>query len=136
MKRFPLIAGTGLLFACSGITEPVCACSPPGGGTAVITGTVRSPAMAPVPGAAVTVRLMKDETCEDAAQTLVHVVQTDAAGRFRHRESWSGGRKCFRVWAEPPQGSALARSDSQFVRINFLDTGVSPDSVELTFQLR
>lgn len=136
MKRFPLITGTMLLLACSGITEPICACSPPGGGTAVITGTVRSPALAPVAGAAVQVRLMNNETCTEPQGTVVHAVQTDGAGRFRHTESWSGGRKCFRVWAEPPQGSALARSDSQFVRVDFLDTGVSPDSVDLALQLR
>jgi len=135
MKRFPLIAGTALIVACGGITEPLCGCSPPGGGAAVITGTVRSPALAPVAGAVVQVRLMKDETCEDVAQTLVHTAQTDAVGRFRQVQSWTGGRKCFRVWAEPPQGSALARSDSQFVRVDFFDV-VRPDSVELAFHLR
>jgi hypothetical protein len=135
MKRFPLIAGTGLFIACSGITEPVCGCSPfvP---TAKITGTVRSPAMAPVAGAAVQVRLMKNEACEDTAQTLVETVSTDAAGRFQHWASFSGGRRCFRVWAEPPQGSALVRSDSQFIRVSFTATGATPDSVDLTFQLR
>jgi hypothetical protein len=136
MKRLPLITGTMLLLACSGITDPVCACSPPGGGTAVITGTVRSPAMAPVPGARVRVWLLQDNTCEEPARTVVSTVQTDAAGGFRHTESWSGGRKCFRVSAEPPQGSALAPSESQLVRVDFLDTGVTPDSVAVTLQLR
>lgn len=136
MKRFPLFVGTALLVACTAITEPGCACSPPGGGTGVITGTVTSPAMAPVAGAAVQVRLMHDETCTDPQATVVRTVQTNVSGRFRHTESWSGGRKCFRVWAEAPQGSTLARSDSQFVRVDFLDAGVTPDSVELTFQLR
>jgi hypothetical protein len=43
---------------------------------------------------------------------------------------------CYRVWAEPPQGSALARSDSQFVRVQFTETHATPDSVDLAFQLR
>jgi hypothetical protein len=136
MKRFPLFVGTGLLVACSGITEPICACSPPEGPPAVITGTVRSPALAPVPGAAVQVRLMNGETCEDLAQTLVRTVQTDGAGRFRHTERRSGGGMCYRVWAEPPQGSALVRSDSQFVRVHFTDVRATPDSVDLALQLR
>jgi hypothetical protein len=134
MKRFSLFVGSGLLVAC-GITEPICACSPPESPAAVITGTVSSPALAPVPGAAVQVRLMTNEACEDAAQTFVREVQTDAAGRFRHTEHGSGGR-CYRVWAEPPQGSALVRSDSQFVRVHFTDTRATPDSVDLAFQLR
>jgi hypothetical protein len=134
MKRFPLFVGTGLLVAC-GITEPICACSPPEG-RVLITGTVSSPAMAPVPGAAVQVRLMNAQTCEDVAPTLVREVQTDAAGRFRHTESSGGGPMCYRVWAEPPQGSALARSDSQFVRVTVTGFTASPDSVDLTFQLR
>jgi hypothetical protein len=79
---------------------------------------------------------MNDQTCTELPTVVVGAVQTGETGRFRHTTSWSGGRKCFRVWAEPPQGSALARSDSQFVRVDFLDTGASPDSVELTFQLR
>jgi hypothetical protein len=106
MKRLSLIAGTAVLFAC-GITEPGCACSPPES-RVLITGTVSSPAMAPVPGAAVQVRLMNGQTCEDIAVTIVHEVQTDAAGRFRHTGRAGDGRMCYRVWAEPPQGSALA----------------------------
>lgn len=92
--------------------------------------------MAPVPGAAVQVWMLQDHTCEELPRTIVSTVQTDAAGGFRHTESWGGGRKCFRVSAEPPQGSALARSESQLVRVTFTDYSASPDSVDLAFQLR
>jgi hypothetical protein len=136
MKRFPLFVGTGLLVACSGITDTACACSPFEGPLVLITGTVRSPALAPVPGAAVQVRPMNPVTCEAVEPTLVRVVQTDAAGRFRHGENESNRSMCYRVWAEPPQGSALARSDSQFVRVQFTDTLATPDRVDLAFQLR
>jgi hypothetical protein len=136
MKRVPFFVGAGLLVACSGITDPVCACSPFEGPLVKITGTVRSPALAPVAGAAVQVRLMKPVTCEAVEPTLVRVVQTDAAGRFRHGENASNRDMCYRVWAEPPQGSVLARSDSQFVRVHFTETHATPDSVDLAFQLR
>ena len=134
MRRYAFFAAAALLFACSGITEPLCACSPPGSGTAVITGIVTDAAMAPVGSATVKLRVVK-ENCEEPDTTITTAVQSGATGRFRHSMSWSGGRKCFRLWAEPPQGSALAASDSQFVRIDFQD-GAVPDSVELVFQLR
>jgi hypothetical protein len=135
MKRFPFFVGTGLLVACSGITDTACACSPyeP---SMLITGTVKSPAMAPVPGGVVKVRLMQGESCELVEPAVIRVMETDAAGRFRHRESGNGGRSCFRVLAEPPQGSALAPSDTQFVRVTFMDNRASPDSLDLILQLR
>jgi hypothetical protein len=133
MKRFSFFAALGLL-ACGGITEPVCACSPPEDPRAVITGLVTTGAQEPVPGARVKVQLM-DEPCTPLPVLLVDTVQAGANGRFRHTESWSGGRKCFRVWAEPPQGSPLAASDSQFVRIGFLQAP-RPDSVEVALRLR
>ena len=134
-NRYSLFAGVALLVACGGITEPICACSPPGGGTAVITGTVVDPAAAPVEGATVRIRVVHDETCAEPDSSITRAAQTDAAGRFRHAESWGGGRKCFRVWAETPQGSASTASESQFVRIDFLAT-VVPDSVDLLIHLR
>ena len=135
MKRAIFFAALGLLFACGPITDPVCACSPPGGGEAVITGTVLDPADAPVGGATVTVRLLGDGSCGEVPVTVTRTTQSGADGRFRHREAWSGGRKCFRVRAEPPQGSALAPSEGEDVRIDFLDT-VTPDSVHLILRLR
>lgn len=133
MKRYRLLAALALLLSCEPIT--VCACSPPGGGTAVITGTVLDPAENPVQGAAVWMRLMQDVSCEEVTPTITSSVASGAAGRFRHTTSWSGGRKCFRFWAEPPQGSTLAASEGQLIRIDFLDT-VTPDSVEITLRLR
>jgi hypothetical protein len=130
-----VLTALGLLLTSSCITEPLCACSPPGGGTAVITGTVGDPRSAPVEGASIRIRVVHDGTCEEPSYTVTRAVASDAAGRFRHTESWSGGRKCFRVWAEPPQGSALSASEPQNVRIDFLDA-VIPDSVDLRITLR
>jgi hypothetical protein len=136
MKPLRIAAAAVLLFACDTITEPtLCACSPPGGGTAVITGTVLDPATSPVVGATVQLRVMNDESCEEPPATLGGGVASGAGGRFRHTASWSGGRKCFRVWAEPPQGSTFSASESQFVRIDYGLT-VTPDSVELALRLR
>ena len=134
-NRYSLFAGVALLVACSGITEPLCSCSPPGGGEALITGTVVNPAATPVEGATVRVRVVHDDTCAEPDSSVTRAVQTDAAGRFRHVEAWDGGRKCFRVWGEPPQGSASSASESQFVRIDFRDT-VVPDSIDLLIHLR
>jgi hypothetical protein len=135
MKRYTPFAVLALLFACTSVTEPLCACQPPGGGTAVVTGTVFDPTSAPVEGATVTVRLVKDLTCEEVEPTITGHVQSTTAGRFRATQSWAGGRKCFRVWAEPPLGSGLAPSERQYVRIDYLDRPV-PDSVDLVLRLR
>ena len=135
MKRFRIAAAVVLLVACEAITEPICACSPPGGGEAVITGIVTDPATNPVVGATVLVRVMENETCQEPAATITRTATSAAAGRFRHIESWSGGRKCFRLWAEPPQGSTLSASESQLVQINYGMT-VVPDSVDVTLRLR
>lgn len=135
MRRYVPAAAAALLFACTGITEPICACSPPGGGEAVIGGIVTDPARAPVAGAAVRIRIMHDDTCAEPDTTLTRVAHADAEGRFRHVEAWSGGKKCFRVWAEPPQGAALSASEGELVRIEFRNV-VVPDSVELHLRLR
>ena len=135
MSRYTLFPALALLVACGALVDPVCGCSPPGGGTAVIRGLVKSPAEAPVPGATVQVRLMTDLSCVEPAVTITRSAQTDAAGEFRHSEGWSGGRKCFRVWATPPAGSPLSSSASELVRIDFLD-GPDPDTTELVLQLR
>ena len=135
MKRFRTAAALALLVACDTITEPLCACSPPGGGTSVITGTVMDPASNPVAGSTVQVRVMQNESCEEMGTTITRAATSGADGRFRHTESWSGGRKCFRVWAEPSQGSGLSASESQLVRIDFGDT-VTPDSIDVTLRLR
>jgi hypothetical protein len=135
MKGYYVGALVLLLLACDGITEPLCGCSPPGGGAAVIAGVVTDPELAPVAGAVVRVRVVQNESCEEPDSTITRAAQAGADGRFRHVEDWSGGRKCFRVWAEPPQGSPLSESASQLVRIDYLDV-VRPDSVELSLQLR
>ena len=135
MKRFRIAAAVALLVACDPITEPLCACSPPGGGTAVITGSVTDAAANPVVGAIVQVRLMNNATCDEMPVTVTRTATSGTAGRFRHTESWSGGDKCFRLWAEPPQGSSLSASESRLVRIDFGMT-VSPDSVDVALQLR
>lgn len=135
-KRSSLLAVAAVVVACGTVTEPVCACSPAGGGTAVIVGVVTDASAAPVAGARVRLRLRQDESCAEAAQAPEGAPShTGADGRFRHTASWSGGRKCFRLWAEPPQGSGLAASDSQDVRVDFGAT-VRPDSVELLLKLR
>jgi hypothetical protein len=61
---------------------------------------------------------------------------TDATGRFRLTVAWSGGDKCFRVWASPPSGTSFAPSDTQVINIDFRGFSAVPDSVELTLRLR
>jgi hypothetical protein len=135
MKTILCLGVFALLVACDGLVQPVCACSPPGGGTAVITGTVVDAAALPVVGAPVRLRVLHGDTCTLPDSTLTYTVETGADGRFRHSTSWAGGRKCFGLHAEPPAGSAASASEMQAVRIDFLDT-VVPDSVELLLTLR
>jgi hypothetical protein len=134
MKHSCLAALPLLLLASSCITEPICACSPVGGGDAIITGYVTNPEMQAVENATVNVRLLMDN-CSVPDTLIVRTSRTGPTGRFRHKESWAGGYKCFRVWAEPPPGSALVASDGENVRIEYLRE-VFPDSIELHLQLR
>jgi hypothetical protein len=137
MKPYHVVAAAFLLVACQSIMgEELCGCSPPEGGSAVIAGTVTSPAAVPEEGAEVRVRLMANTTCAEVEPTIVRTATTDAGGRFRHVEAWSGGSKCFQVWAEPPQGSPLAASERHLVRIEFGPGQVQPDSTALDLQLR
>lgn len=135
MKRFT-VAAVIVLVACGGtVVGPVCACSPPGGGTAVITGVVSDASAVPVAGARVHVRVAEDGTCVEPATSLTWTVETDGDGGYRHQLGWSGGEKCFRVWAAPPPGSPLADSESEHVRIDFRN-GAEPVTVELDLVLR
>jgi hypothetical protein len=117
------------------LTEPSCGCSPPGGGTAVITGRVAAPSATPIAGARVVFQLLHDGTCAEPG-VITGFVVSEASGRYRHTASWSGGSKCFRLWAEPPTATAWAASDSQVVHVDYGLTGAVPDSIELNFQLR
>ena len=137
MKPYRIVAAAALLVACQNIVgEELCGCSVPGPGRAVIAGAVTDPAAAPAEGAEVRVRLMADATCAEVQPTVVRTATTDAAGRFHHVEAWTGGSKCFQVWAEPAQGSPLAASERHLVRIDFGPSPAGPDSTALDLQLR
>lgn len=125
-----------VLLASGACMEPVCGCSPLGRGTAVITGTVTDPSVAPVEHARVMFKLLFEGTCAGTGP-ITGWVQSTASGRFRHTASWAGGTKAFCLWAEPPVGRTWATSDSQVVHVNYNGlSGAVPDSVELAFQLR
>jgi hypothetical protein len=125
-------AAVVVLVACKGIVDPLCGCSMPAP-ESVIRGTVTDPSDAPVSGATVQVRVMVDGTCAEPGTTVIRTSTSDAEGRFRHAEAWTGGvEKCFSVRAEAPAGSALAASESVLVRLGF----DKPDSVAVALQLR
>lgn len=125
------------LLACSVITEPVCGCSPPGGGTVVVTGVVSAPDEAAVPGARVYMSVLNDGTCAEVPVTMTRSAEAGEGGRYRLTNSWGRAPdKCFRVWAEAPQGSALAPSEPRLLRVNFGLDAVVPDSVAIDFRLR
>ncbi|CAN5811547.1 hypothetical protein BH23GEM8_BH23GEM8_09170 [soil metagenome] len=75
------------------------------------------------------------DNCTVPDSVIMRTTRTGPNGRFRHMESWDGGYKCFRVWAEPPAGSDQGASAGENVRIEFRRE-VFPDSIELRLQLR
>ena len=137
---FRMAALAVALTACDSIigVRPVCACSPPGGGTAIIAGQVVTAADAPAAGAVVTWEVLNNAPCQNTASpsAMKAVVTASADGRFRHPTAWSGGNKCFRVFARA-QGAApgSASSDTHVVNIDFGLQGAVPDSVELLIRL-
>jgi hypothetical protein len=138
LKRSRLAAAAMLLFACGTITEPICGCSPLPPGTGVLAGRVTDPAATSVRDATVRVRVLNDETCAELPPPagVLLSTPTDGAGRFRALVAWDGPvRKCFQLWAEPPQGSTLAPSDSPRVRLD-LRAAAPLDSVEVVLRLR
>jgi hypothetical protein len=135
--RFAPFALCALLLACSGVTEPICACSPPGGGAAVITGVVTAPDAAPVAGARVLLRLLNDGSCAEMPTTMTWSAETAASGVYRLNAGWSGGpEKCFHIWAEAPTDSPLSAAEGRTLRIDFGRIGVVPDTIEIDFRLR
>ena len=135
MKRVTFLFSAVAVFACGTIVEPVCGCSPPGGGEAVITGMVLDAASVPVAGAPVRLKLLQDESCAEVSFDQTGTVTSGADGGFRHTAAWSGGRKCFRIWADPPPASAAAPSEPRLLRIDY-GMGAEPDSTHLVLQLR
>lgn len=126
----------GLVVAAqSCITESSCGCSPAPDGTVVFVGVVRDPSAVPQEGAKVRVQEASGTACStfDSFNTFA---LTASNGRFRHVVGGYAGFKCYRLWAELPTGSTLMPSDSQVVHVEFRYGGASPDSVELTLQLR
>ena len=101
----------------------------------VLAGIVTTPSAALVGGATVRVRVLDEVSCAPPAGVLMST-RTGDAGRFREVIAWSGpARQCFQVWAEPPQGSTLAASDSPKVRLD-LRASAPLDSVEVVLRLR
>lgn len=137
-KRSPLLTVAAAVVACGTITEPVCGCSPGPPGTGVLAGIVTAPPEAPVAGATVRVRVLADETCAvlPPPSGVLLSTRTGDDGRFREQIAWaSPTRKCFQMWAEPPQGSTLAASDSPRVRLE-PRAAAPPDSVHVALRLR
>jgi hypothetical protein len=135
-----IVVMTALMAGCDILgPKPVCGCSPLGGGTAVIAGRVLTASDAPAPGASVTWELLTNAPCQNSPtpSLMKAVVTANNDGRFRHTTSWSGGNKCFRVFARA-QGatSGSPSSDTQVVNINFALEGPVPDSVELLLRLK
>ena len=126
---------TTLLIAGGCITEPTCACTPAPVASALLRGTTRDPAGAPLAGGRVTVQVLHIGTCAEPG-TLLAIVVSDTSGHFRHVTNGRGVGVCLRVWADPPPGTSWMRSDSQLVRIDYGPLVAVPDSVELVLQLR
>ncbi len=127
-----------LVMACDILgPTPVCACSPIGG-WAAITGRVVTASDAAAPGAVVTLQLLADAPCENVTPSSLQVRMATAGddGRFRLIEAWSGGNKCFRLFARPAGAATGATSDTQVVNIQYGVTGAVPDSVELLLRLK
>lgn len=117
--------------------KPVCGCTPIGG-WAAITGRVVTASDAAAPGAVVTLQLLADAPCANVtpASLQVRMATAGADGRFRLIEAWSGGSKCFRLFARPAGAATGATSDTQVVNIQYGVGGAVPDSVELLLRLK
>ena len=104
----------------------------------MIAGAVVAPSNVAVVGATVTKELLPDAPCSSSATGLVpsQAVSNAPLGRFAFSNAWSGGKKCWRLWAVPPAGSGLSASDTVIVNIDFSGIGAKPDSVEILLRLR
>lgn len=104
----------------------------------MIAGAVVDPSNAAAVGATVTEELLPNAPCLSTAAGLMpsYAVTNAPSGRFAFSNVWTGGNKCWRLWATPPAGSGLSASDTVLVNIDFSGMGAKPDSVELLLRLR
>ena len=65
-----------------------------------------------------------------------YTITNAPSGWFAFSNVWTGGNKCWRLWATPPAGSGLSASDTVLVNSGFSGMGAQPDSVELFLRLR
>ena len=134
-----LVVMTALVAGCDIVgPKPVCGCTPLVGGSAVIAGRVVTAADAAAPGATVTLQLLNDAPCQNVTPNFLQVkaVAAGSDGRFKLTEAWSGGSKCFRLFARPAGAASGATSDTQIVNITYGAGGAVPDSVELLLRLK
>lgn len=78
------------------------------------------------------------QPCLSTATGLMpsYTITNAPSGWFAFSNVWTGGNKCWRLWATPPAGSGLSASDTVLVNIGFSGMEAKPDSVELLLRLR
>ena len=116
--------------------DPVCACTPPAEGFAVIKGTVIGPDALPVENARVSAHLVSDAPC-GAPSTLGTALITTSGGegQYRYALGWQGHvTKCWALWALPPAGSSLTASDTVLMVVSY--AYFPGDSITAQLQLR
>ncbi len=128
-----------VLTACDIVSppDPICACTPAVGGSAVLYGEVIDPDGHLVESSRVSAHLIADAPCPAVPATLQPGVfnTTGGSGQFRYAFAWSQPTtKCYAVWAAPTGGSSFSASDTVAVVVNY--TATLSDSAFVQLQLR
>ncbi len=126
MPMFVLL-GTGVILACTSPTS-LCGCSPLPYPNAIVVGTVRTSAEAPVSGVLVSARSSRGRCPVGSQSTTVGLVSmpTDATGRYRLGVGGLGATVdsiCVQVYA---RRSTSARADTLFSAMVPMQLRVDP----------